>query len=69
MTNEVSNMDNLESKDHLHQVAKATKMVVEALRKYGEPTMSLAELRAALEKELPGVSLSDLITKERQAGW
>ncbi len=51
------------------EVAKATKMVDEALKKYGEPTMTLAELRAALDKELKGISLSEFIIKDREAGW
>ena len=62
-------MNKLDSKQHLKAVAKATKMVDRALKKYGNPTMTLAELRAALDQELPGVSLSDLIIKDRQTGW
>ena len=62
-------MNKLDSKQHLKAVAKATKMVDQALKKYGEPTMTLAELRAALGRELEGISLSELIIKERQSGW
>ena len=62
-------MNKLDSKQHLKAVAKATKMVDQALEKYGEPKMTLAELRAALAKELPEISLSELIIKERQSGW
>ena len=62
-------MDKLDSKRQLNKVAKARKMVDKALRKYGEPTMSLAELRAALDRELQGVSLSELIIKDREASW
>jgi hypothetical protein len=62
-------MDELDSKRHLQIVAKAAKMVDQALSKYGEPTMTLAELREALDRELQGVSLSELIIKDRQAGW
>ncbi len=62
-------MNKLDSKQHLKAVAKATKMVDQALKKYGEPTMTLAELRAALDRELRGISLSELIIKERQSGW
>ncbi len=62
-------MDKLDSKRVLKKVAKARKMVDKALRKYGEPTMTLAELRAALDQELQGVSLSELIIKDREAGW
>ena len=62
-------MDKLDSKRVLKKVAKARKMVDKALRKYGEPTMTLVELRAALDQELQGVSLSELIIKDREAGW
>ncbi len=62
-------MNKLNSKQHLKEVARATKMVDEALKKYGEPTMTLAELRAALDRELQGISLSELIIKDRQSGW
>jgi hypothetical protein len=62
-------MNKLDSKQHLKAVAKATKMVDQALEKYGEPTMTLAELRVALDRELRGISLSELIIKERQSGW
>ena len=44
-------------------------MAHEALKHYGEPTMTLAELGAAMDKELKGISLSDLIIKDREAGW
>ncbi len=62
-------MNELNSKRHLKAVARATKMVDRALKQYGEPTMTLAELRAALDQELQGVSLSELIIKDREAGW
>ena len=62
-------MDELNSKRHLRKVAAATKMAKQALEHYGEPTMTLAELRAALDKQLKGISLSDLIVKEREARW
>lgn len=62
-------MNKLNSKKHLKAVAQATKMAHEALKHYGEPTMTLAELRVAMDKELKGISLSELIIKERQSGW
>ena len=62
-------MNKLNSKQHLKEVAKARKMVAQALGHYGEPTMTLVELRAAMDKELKGISLSELIIKERQSGW
>ena len=62
-------MDELNSKRHLRKVAAATKMAKQALEHYGEPTLTLAELREALGRELKGISLSELIIKERQSGW
>ena len=67
--NGVPAMNKLNSKKHLKEVEKATKMAHEALKHYGEPTMTLAELGAAMDKELKGISLSDLIIKDREAGW
>ena len=58
----------LNSKKHLKEVARGRKLAHEALKHYGKPTMSLEELRAALDKELKGISLGDLIIKEREAG-
>tara|TARA_B100000809_G_C14708720_1_gene376971 strand:+ start:86 stop:253 length:168 start_codon:yes stop_codon:yes gene_type:complete len=54
-------MSELDSKHNLAKVARATKLAHKALEKYGEPTMSLAELRQELNKQLNGISLSGLI--------
>ena len=62
-------MSELDSKRNLAKVARATKLARKALGKYGEPTISLAELRQGLNKQLKGISLSDLIKEERQKGW
>ena len=62
-------MNKLNSKSSLKKVAAATKLAHEALKHYGEPTMSLEELRAVLNKQLKGVSLSDLVIQDREAGW
>ena len=62
-------MSELDSKRNLAKVARATKLAHKALEKYGEPTISLAELRQELNKQLKGISLSDLIIEERQKGW
>ena len=67
--NGVPTMNELNSKHNLRKVAKATKMAKQALERYGEPTMTLAELRAALKQQLKGISQSELIIKEREAGW
>ena len=62
-------MSELDSKRNLDKVARATKLAKKALEKYGEPTMTLEELREKLDKQLKGISLSDLIIEERQKGW
>ncbi len=62
-------MSELDSKRTLAKVARATKLAHKALAQYGEPTMSLEELRAILSRKLEGISLSDLIIQERQQGW
>ncbi len=62
-------MSELNSKRTRAKVAKATKLAQKALEQYGEPTISLAELRQELNKQLKGISLSDLIIEERQKGW
>jgi hypothetical protein len=69
LSNEAFTMDQLDSEHNLDKVAKATKLVKDALAQYGEPTMSLEELRRELNKQLKGISLSDLIVEERQKGW
>ncbi len=62
-------MSELDSKRTRAKVAKATKLVQDALAQYGEPTLSLEELRQELNKQLKGISLSELIVEERQKGW
>ena len=62
-------MSELDSKRTRAKVARATKLAHKALEKYGEPTISLAEHRQELNKQLKGTSLSDLIVEGRQNGW
>lgn len=58
----------LDSKPYTDKVRRATEMADAALDRYGQPTMSLAELRATLDRQLGSVSLTELIIKEREAG-
>lgn len=51
------------------KVKKAGEMADQALKRYGEPTMSLSELRAKLSHHLQGISVSDVILKDREAKW
>ena len=59
----------LDSGAYADKVRKAGELADKALRNYGEPTMSLAELRTMIAKRLHGVSLVELVIKERKAGW
>lgn len=61
-------MCKLDSKPYAGKVKKAGEAADRGLRRYGEPRMSLAKLRATLDKELT-VSLTEAILKEREARW
>lgn len=65
----MAHMYKLDVEPYTDMVKRAGQVAARALKRYGEPTLSLAELRTRLEKELKGVSLSELILKEREAGW
>jgi hypothetical protein len=62
-------MYRLDSKPYMDKVRRTAQLAERALRHYGEPSMSLEELRTTLDRELKGVSLSELIIKERESGW
>jgi len=62
-------MYKLDSGPYADKVKKASEAADRALTRYGEPTMSLAELHARLAEELGRISLTELILKEREAGW
>lgn len=66
--NRVAPMYRLDSKPYSEMVRRAGELADKALRPYGEPTLSLAELRMVLDKQLHGLSLSELIIKEREIG-
>lgn len=65
----VAPMYKLDTKPYTDMVRRAGELAERALERYREPTMSVEELRAMVDGELPGVSLSELILKERRAGW
>jgi hypothetical protein len=65
----ISQVQQLESKRLLSKVKKASNMAEKALKHYGEPTISLSELRNQTSQQLQGVSLTDVILKDREAGW
>ena len=59
----------LDSTPYADLVKRAGKAADQALKHYGKPAIPLAELRATLDRELSGISLTELILKEREAGW
>lgn len=59
----------LDMKPYSNEARKVRILADRALQRFGEPTISLDELRSILDKELKGVSLTELILKERAAGW
>jgi len=61
-------MYKLDSRPYMDKVRRTAKLADRALEHYGEPTMSLDELRATLDRELEGLLLSELLIKEREAG-
>lgn len=59
----------LDSKAYLAMFKETRELADKVLERYGEPDMSLAELRQILAERLPDFSLSDWLIKEREAGW
>ena len=59
----------LNTKPYTEKVKKTVKLADRSLSLYGEPSMSLEQLRATVDKELGDSSLTELIIKEREAGW
>ncbi|MBI2988341.1 MAG: hypothetical protein HYY45_16360 [Deltaproteobacteria bacterium] len=59
----------LDGKPYADTVRKAGKAADRLLQRYGEPVISLAELRNRVDKELGSASLTELIVREREAGW
>lgn len=65
----VTRMYKLDGKPYADRVRKAGKAADRVLRRYGEPVISLAELRSMVDKELGSTSLTEFILREREAGW
>ncbi|MBI4322576.1 MAG: hypothetical protein HY675_29140 [Chloroflexi bacterium] len=64
-----SGVQRLDDEPYLTMFKETRQKVDEALRKYGEPKLSLAELRDALNKQMGDVSLSEQLLKDREAGF
>ncbi|MBI4526534.1 MAG: hypothetical protein HY695_22265 [Deltaproteobacteria bacterium] len=62
-------MHKLDAKPYADRVRKAGKAADRVLRRYGKPRISLAELRNRVDRELGSTSLTELILREREAGW
>jgi hypothetical protein len=62
-------MYKLDSKPYADKIKKAREAADRLLKRYGEPRIPLAELRTRLARELKAISLTELILKEREAGW
>jgi hypothetical protein len=65
----VMHMYKLDTKPYANLTRKMQRLVDKALGQYGESKMSLIELRETVDRQLGGISLSEMIIKERQAGW
>lgn len=59
----------LDVKPYANKIRKAGKAADRALHRYGEPLLSLADLRNRVNKELGNTSLSEFILRERETRW
>lgn len=59
----------LDGKPYSEMVKKAGKVADRTLEHYGLPDISLDGLRAMVDQELRDAPLSELVLKDRQAGW
>jgi hypothetical protein len=55
----------LDREPYRSMLQQTTDAAIQALARFGEPSMSLEELRAALKAELGDISLSEEIIKNR----
>jgi len=62
-------MYKLDFKPYTDKVKQSRELAEKVLARYGKPTRSVEELRMTLDRELDAISLSQLIIKEREAGW
>ena len=67
---DASQINKLDTKHYEDRFRRMRELADRALRHYGEPTMTIEELRAAVDRALPpGFSLSEFVIREREAGW
>lgn len=59
----------LDSPKYQAMFQKTREAALKALAKYGEPAISLEELRRLTDASLPEGALSGQLLKDREAGW
>jgi hypothetical protein len=59
-------VNNSDSKHLLNKVKKANDLADKTLNHYGEPKLSLAELRIEVNRQLPANTLSDVVLENRE---
>jgi len=64
----ITGIDKPAAKSHIDKVKKTGKVADIALDRYGEPTLSLFQLRTALDRQLRGTSLANTVIRDREAG-
>ncbi len=67
-TGKVKHMYELDSKSYMDSAARMGRLLDKVFGRYGEPKMSLEELRATLNRQLGKTSLTELVLKEREEG-
>jgi hypothetical protein len=65
----LTHMYKFDGKPYAERVRKAGMAADRVLQRYGDPVISLAELRKRVDKELGNTSLTELILKDRETGW
>jgi hypothetical protein len=58
-----------DTKRLLIKVRKASDLAEDVLNRYGEPTISLVQLRKELNLQLQDISLNDTVLKDRESRW
>jgi hypothetical protein len=62
-------MYKLDLKPYTDKVKQSRELADKFLARYCKPTKSVEELRMLVDRELNAISLTELIIKERKAGW
>ncbi len=62
-------LSTLDADPYASILADAAKAARAALGRYGEPRMTLEQLRRAIADACPGISLSEAVLQQRETGW